>query len=88
MYKNPKPQDLAKTTQDENNRERGRVFRYLAELGLKSGVDFVESATESGELLACLIGDQHLRHPFPIYGPSGLECDVSYFLARSAHFLS
>lgn len=60
----------------------------LAELGLESGVNLVESTTERGELLTSLIGDQHLGHPFPVYSSSCFERHIDDFLSCSAHFLS
>ena len=58
----------------------------LAEFGLELGVDLVESAAESEELAASLLGDQQLRHPFPIDSLPGLEGNVGNLLPRSTHF--
>ena len=49
---------------------------YLTELGGELMIDFIESATKSGELLASLVGDKELSHALPIDVLGWLERDI------------
>lgn len=53
---------------------------YQRELGLDLVVDLVEGAAEVSEFLACLIGDEKLRHPVPIDRLGGLRRHLHHLL--------
>jgi len=58
-------------TPDEGERE------YLTELCRQLMIDFIESATKSGKLLASLVGDKELSHAFPIDVLRWLEGNIA-----------
>ena len=59
---------------------------YLRELGLELVVDVLEGAAEGVELLARLVGDEHLGHPLPVDRLPGLRGHLRHLLhAVPAH---
>ena len=63
-----------------------RLGEYLRELGLELVVDVLEGAAEGGELLARLLGDEHLGHAVPVDRLAGLHRHIGHLLrAAAAH---
>ena len=59
---------------------------HLGELGLELVVDVLEGAAKGGELLARLLGDEHLGHAVPVDRLAGLHRHIGHLLrAAAAH---
>ena len=57
-----------------------RLGEYLRELGLELVVDVLEGAAEGGELLAGLLGDEHLAQAVPVDRLAGLRRGIRHLL--------
>jgi hypothetical protein len=75
--RNPRP--------DQPGEGESRI-EHLGELGLELVVYVLEGAAEGGELLARLLGDEHLGHAVPVDRLAGLHRHVGHLLrAVAAH---